>query len=112
MIILGISENMHDAAACVVKNGRILSAIPSERLTKVKKDASLPEKVIKHALLQAGITLEDVDIVVCATCGHDTDDYTKFKVDEPLFKSRTFTLPGDVPVRGYYIPHHICHAAQ
>ena len=111
MIILGISENMHDAAACVVKNGRILSAIPSERLTKVKKDASLPEKVIKHALLQAGITLEDVDIVVCATCGHDTDDYTKFKVDEPLFKSRTFTLPGDVPVRGYYIPHHICHAA-
>lgn len=110
MIILGISENVHDASACVVKNGRLISATTSERYTKKKKDSELPEEVVMWALMQANVRVEDVDVVVCATCGHDSEDYgEKFK--HGAIKSRQFTLFDGSTRTGYYIPHHICHAS-
>lgn len=112
MIILGLSENVHDASACIIKNGKILSAIATERITGKKKDADLPDSLIYLILLQSGIKIEDVDCVVCATCGHDNKDYIGFDCDETRLNSRIFTMPGNINITGYYIPHHIAHAAS
>ncbi len=47
MQILGISCFYHDAAACVVDDGRIVAAAQEERFTRVKHVASLPTQAIR-----------------------------------------------------------------
>ena len=54
MRILGISCDYHDAAACLVDDGRILAAAQEERFTRKKHDASLPRKAIRYCLAEAG----------------------------------------------------------
>jgi carbamoyltransferase len=40
--ILGISAYYHDSAACLVRNGEILSAAQEERFTRKKHDFNFP----------------------------------------------------------------------
>jgi carbamoyltransferase len=54
MRILGISCFYHDAAACVVDDGRIVAAAQEERFTRVKHDASFPEQAIRYCIAEAG----------------------------------------------------------
>ena len=54
MRILGISCFYHDAAACVVDDGRIVAAAQEERFTRVKHDASFPEQSIRYCIAEAG----------------------------------------------------------
>ena len=48
--ILGISAFYHDSAASLVKDGKVISAIQEERLTRVKGDASFPKNSIKYLM--------------------------------------------------------------
>ena len=64
MLILGISAFYHDAAACLLKGGEIIAAAQEERFTRKKHDASLPVHAIKYCLQEAGIRLQDVDVMV------------------------------------------------
>ena len=50
MYILGISAFYHDSAACIIKNGEIVSAAQEERFTRVKHDPSFPKNAIKYCL--------------------------------------------------------------
>ena len=63
MYILGISAYYHDSAACLLKDGCIVSAIQEERLTRIKHDAGFPEQAIRYCLEEAGIGLADVDYI-------------------------------------------------
>jgi carbamoyltransferase len=54
MRILGISCFYHDAAACVVDDGRIVAAAQEERFTRVKHDASFPAQAIRYCIAEAG----------------------------------------------------------
>ena len=47
MTILGISAYYHDSAAALLQDGKIVSAIQEERLTRIKHDKSVPEKAIQ-----------------------------------------------------------------
>jgi carbamoyltransferase len=50
MRILGISSQFHDAAVCVIEDGKILFAGHSERYSRVKNDPFLNKEIIEAAL--------------------------------------------------------------
>ena len=64
MYILGISAFYHDSAACIVKDGKILSAIQEERFSRKKNDSVFPKHVIKYFLKEYNLSLNDIDYVV------------------------------------------------
>ena len=64
MVILGISCLYHDSAACLIRDGKIISAVQEERLTRKKHDPRFPVNAINCCLKEAGIAIEDVDYVV------------------------------------------------
>ncbi len=63
MYILGISAFYHDSAACLVKDGEILSAVQEERFTRKKHDHNFPQKAIEFCLADAGIKANQLDLV-------------------------------------------------
>jgi carbamoyltransferase len=62
--VLGISGEYHDAAAALVVDGVITSAIQEERLSRIKNDARLPIHAARACLAHAGLTPGDLDRVV------------------------------------------------
>jgi len=64
MYILGISAFYHDSAACLLKDGEILSAVQEERFTRKKGDHAFPTHSINYCLHHAGITGKDLALVV------------------------------------------------
>ena len=48
MNIIGISCFYHDAAACLLVNGKLVSAAQEERFTRKKHDSSFPKNAIKY----------------------------------------------------------------
>jgi carbamoyltransferase len=63
MYILGISCYYHDAAACLIKNGRIVAAAEEERFTRVKHDNAFPINAIKYCLKEAKISANKLSYV-------------------------------------------------
>ena len=61
--ILGISAYYHDAAACLVEDGRVVAAAQEERFTRKKHDASFPTHAVDYCLREAGITAAELDLV-------------------------------------------------
>ena len=61
--ILGISAYYHDSAAALVRDGEIVAAAQEERFTRVKGDASFPDRAVDFCLRQAGIEVADLDYV-------------------------------------------------
>ncbi len=64
MFILGISAFYHDSAACLVKDGDIISAAQEERFTRVKHDAAFPANSISYCLGEAKINPEQISNIV------------------------------------------------
>ena len=63
MNILGISCFYHDAAACLVKDGKIIAAAQEERFTRKKHDQNFPKNAIEYCLNEGGISAGNVDYV-------------------------------------------------
>jgi carbamoyltransferase len=63
MYILGISAFYHDSAACLVKDGEILSAAQEERFTRKKHDHNFPVNAINFCLKHEGIDSSKLDLV-------------------------------------------------
>ncbi len=63
MKILGISAFYHDSAACLVQNGKIVSAVQEERFTRKKHDFSFPVNAINYCLQNNDLTGHDLDFV-------------------------------------------------
>ena len=63
MFILGISAFYHDSAACLVKDGEIISAAQEERFTRKKHDHDFPFNAINFCLSYSKIDICDVDLV-------------------------------------------------
>ncbi len=62
--ILGISALYHDAAACLVQDGRIVAAAQEERFSRIKHDPSFPKQAIGYCLSEASLEPEQLDAVV------------------------------------------------
>ena len=69
MIILGLNAFHADAAACLLVDGKVVSAVAEERLGLRRKHfAGFPAAAIRHVLTAGGISIRDVDVVAV---GHD-----------------------------------------
>ena len=63
MNILGISCWYHDAAACLLRDGRIVAAAQEERFSRKKHDPSFPRQAIAYCLREGGLSTKDLDLV-------------------------------------------------
>ncbi len=63
MNILGISAFYHDSAACLVQDGKIMSAAQEERFTRKKHDSVFPINAINFCLKDNNLTVDDLDYV-------------------------------------------------
>ncbi|MBK69560.1 MAG: carbamoyl transferase [Legionellales bacterium] len=63
MLILGIFAYQHDASACLIENGKLISFIEEERLNRERHSAAFPELSIKYLLKQHNKTLDDINYV-------------------------------------------------
>ncbi len=63
MRILGISAFYHDSAACLVEDGKIVSAAQEERFTRKKHDFSFPKNAIAYCLQDSGLKSSDLDFI-------------------------------------------------
>ena len=61
MYILGINAYHADAAACLIKDGKLVAAIEEERIRRIKHWAGFPSESIKFCLGYAGIRIQDID---------------------------------------------------
>lgn len=63
MYILGISCFYHDAAVCLLKDGKIVACSQEERFTRIKHDPSFPKNAISFCLKKAGIKNQNLDYI-------------------------------------------------
>src|SRR6188474_714558 len=59
--ILGINAYHGDAAAALIRDGRIIAGVEEERFNRVKHCAGFPSESIRFCLKAAGISIEEVD---------------------------------------------------
>lgn len=52
---------MHNAAACILKDGELLAFVEEERFNQIKQFGGFPVASIRYCLETAGISLEEVD---------------------------------------------------
>ena len=66
MNVLGISHDVLICSAALVRDGKVVAAIPEERLDRVKQSRVFPARAIQRCLDLGGLTLADVDEVAVA----------------------------------------------
>lgn len=64
MNIPGISCYFHDAAAALLRDGRLIAAAEEERFTRKKHDYEFPQHAIDFCFRAGGIQGSDLDYVV------------------------------------------------
>ena len=134
MYTLGINAYHGDASACIYQDGQLIAATEEERILRVKHWAGLPVEAVRFCLDEAGIGLEDVDVITVSR-----DPWAKFS-QKMLFALRHGTsisslrkrathingvrsIKEDVahalgcngtPIRAQvkFIEHHRCHLAS
>ena len=63
MNILGLNVFHADTSACLVKDGKIVSAVEEERFTRVKHYAGFPINSIKFCLDHSKLSIENIDLL-------------------------------------------------
>lgn len=66
MYILGISPD-HNASAALLKDGKVIACVSEERFVRIKNFFGIPKKSIEFCLKFAGITAEDLNLVVVSS---------------------------------------------
>src|SRR6516162_9883582 len=107
MWILGIAGS-HNSGAALIEDGKVVVAVQSERLVRVKRQSitlgrmgTTAGVVIRYCLRYAGIDLHDLDAI--ATCTPWESIRPQFAFQEPV--PTPPSLPPFVTV-----PHHLAHA--
>lgn len=62
-LVLGLNAYHGDAAACLVRDGRLVAAAEEERFRRIKHWAGFPSEAIRYCLSEAGARLSDLDRV-------------------------------------------------
>lgn len=130
MRVLGINAVFHDPAAALVVDGRVIAAAEEERFSRRKHGKrpvpfaawELPEQAAAWCLAEAGLTIEDIDIVaysydpeIVDNNGPRTDPAwedlrTKYAQRAPYFFRTVFSEFDLSTFR--HVRHHVAHAAS
>ena len=117
--VLGINAYDHDVSACLLRDGEIVAAINKERLTRIKHDAGFYRDPVAYCLLAAGITLDDVRLVVRNSYLLPVGDlerrflsYTGSQLMTPVDREQALrsALYLASPPKVLDISHHLAHA--
>lgn len=123
MNIIGISALYHDAACCLLQDGKLVAAAQEERFTKKKGDSSMPRNALNYCLAEGRITISDVDAIAYYEdpvkklsrqlwCGHNyNDEKLKYKIDPRRPEREIRELLGFEGTVKFY-NHHLSHAAS
>ncbi|GAN33054.1 MAG: carbamoyltransferase [Candidatus Brocadia sp. AMX2] len=137
MIVLGIN-NMHDASAAIVVDGKVVAAAEEERFSRRKHHVGFPVNAFQYCLDEAGITIKDLDAVALSwrpwVLGTRVLNALKsVSFSKKAFQAKTsrgmgqmgnewyqlFTMKwlierhfGKGNFRLQYIDHHLCHAVS
>ena len=104
MYILGIHDG-HNSGACILQDGRVVSAVSTERVSRVKNDTGYSPAAIAEVLKIAGLKPSGISMVAIASTRRSTKDW--FMQTDAWYKSR---IPGVVanaefafpPMRRFY----------
>jgi carbamoyltransferase len=135
MITLGINySQMHDSAACLVRDGEIVFAVAEERISRAKHDARFPQNAIRACLDFARVKAEQLDEVCFgwqvpgAAFRHDLKCYASGKMPVTYLNGLNSTLHflsmwhqgggakrftqvfGETKARMRFVGHHLAHA--
>jgi predicted NodU family carbamoyl transferase len=121
MLVLGINgwpDRGHDAAACLVVDGELVAMAEEERFTRHKHaHGAAPRGAARFCLDQAGLKLDDIDVVAF---GWDVPrlftergfgwDHTERDLLDMFFPPADFPRQRDPEFR--FVHHHLSHAAS
>ncbi len=93
----------HDGSSCLLKDGELIVAIEKERISRKKHDGQNDFLSVRYCLEAAGITLEDVSLVVQAA-NFEKDEIMKHSYQGARFFPQNCTIPF------VSISHHLAHA--
>ncbi len=129
--ILGISCFYHDAAACLIQDGKIIATAEEERFTRKKHDMGFPKQAIEFCLQEGGINVEDLSYVgfyekpvlkfermmsqhfeswpfSFQTFNSSIPSWMKEKLKVESIIRKQLKYNGEI----LYVPHHMSHAAS
>lgn len=101
-VIIGLNFG-HDGSVCLVKDGKLISAVSTERLTKIKKQSGFTEEIIDYILDASNTTLDEVDFLA-------TNDFKQELFGNQVLED-VFEIKGK-KIKTYIIPHHLSHCAS
>ena len=67
--ILGLHVS-HDSSACVVVDGKVVSAVQEERLSRVKFDEGFPRRALEWVIRDSGVARQDLVVAVAGMKQH------------------------------------------
>lgn len=129
MNVLGINQIpgmfawMHDSAAALVVDGRLVATAEEERFTRVRHMKGYPRLAIEYVLREGGIAKKDVEMLAVS---HDPWKFLRhwpmnfhWRALGPNFLTlgaflffRTFAAREFPNAKVVYVPHHLAHAAS
>ncbi|MGY4426474.1 carbamoyltransferase family protein [Bradyrhizobium sp. JR3.5] len=113
---------LHDGAAVLVRDGRVIAAVEEERLNRVKHSNKFPGNSIRYCLSTAGVELAEIDRIAF----YATEAYCNTML-ERLFVSQPVTLDAKLLLRQLlarefgaeidasrvsFVNHHEAHAVS
>ncbi len=123
MNVVGVSAFFHEAACCLMRDGRLVAAAEEERFSRVKHDPRLPVAAFRHCLAAGGIGPHQVDCLAYYElpreklarqlwAGVPADSPPDLPWLDPRAPERALRegLGYEGPLRAY--PHHASHAAS
>lgn len=123
-VILGLNWG-HDGAAAVIRDGRLVSAVSLERITRKKKDSGISNQLISYVLEEARVGAADVSAIALAafipSSGNPVRLFRKSgeEIVQPVFDllggDTFFELEAELEGRrlpALFVNHHIAHCAS
>lgn len=137
MKIIGINHDMYISSAALIVDGKVVSAVAEERLTREKMTRSFPHNAIKYCLNKANLSLDQIDYIA-----NSYNPSVHFKKFHPIFSNNRrfrgdyfYSIPDQLinkispdhteseytkqeiqlsknKLKVFYINHHLCHAAN
>ncbi|MDC1205255.1 hypothetical protein N8083_00200 [Candidatus Pacebacteria bacterium] len=128
MKVLGINQvpgmlgGMHDSAAALVIDGKIIATAEEERFNRQRHSKGYPKLAVEYCLKEGGISMDDLDYIVIAN--NPWKLFTKLRISLvpmnlvqnianififELFKAQ---LKSDTNAKVVYVEHHLAHAAS
>lgn len=120
--VAGLLTGQHDAAAAIIKDGKLIASVEEERLNRQRHSKGFPKLAIQYCLKEAGLEEKDIDIIAVGYNPYAIVRRGYFFLDAWsmlayistffLYRIGTRKLRKVSGAKLMYIDHHLAHAAS